>query len=237
MSRVLVLGLAAASVSCAPVFDVDVGWTIDGEDPAASCAFLPDGAVVRVTADSREKHDERFGGEVKETSTDLGCDKGTGKVQVGNFSDVLVELIAKIGDDDVVFGTAAPFELNPGAVSDGYSVDDEPVVADIKLVQGTLHANLTVVGRACGDAGASSFTVDLFENSEPRSQVLVESGVTVDCEDNSADFVFSPVRVDAHYLVVATTTIGGETFSSSGDGEGISIENANTFSTVDLDLE
>lgn len=231
-SSLLVAVAAVCGTACSPVFDVDIAWTIDGEDPAAACEFLPEGSVVRVTADSRDNHDVRSAGATRTTTTDLKCGDGSGTIQTGNFAEVLVELV----DGDDVYGTGSPFEVNPGASSDGYAADEPAGSTDIRLIQGTLHANLTVVGKACGDAGATSFNVDLFENAEPRSIVPVKQGVTVDCKDNSADFVFSPVHVDARYIVVATTTIGGDTFSS-GDGEGIDISSANTFSTVDLDRE
>lgn len=243
MSRRASLAVVAASAAvasgmgCSPVFDVDIGWTIDGEDPAAACAFLPEGSVVRVTADSRDNHDDRFAGETRTTSADLKCGDGSGTIQTGNFADVLVELVAKNADGgDDVYGTGVPFSVNPGANEDGYVADAPAATTDIRLVQGTLHASLTVVGRGCSDAGATSFNVDLFENAEPRAIVEVKKGLTVNCENDKAEFVFSPVHVDSRYIVIASTEIGGETFSS-GDGEGIDITSANTFSTVDLDKE
>ena len=231
--RASLLAAAVASVAasaCSPVFDVTIGWTIDGDDPAAQCAFLPEGSVVLITADSRDNHDDRSPGGTATTSNDVDCAKGSATIQTGNFADVLVEVVS----DDDVYGTAAPLSVSPGAASDGYAVDDSPVVADIALVQGTLHGTLTVLGRACDDAGASSFNVDIFENSEPRTNVLVKDDLTVECSDNKAEFTFAPVRVDARYVIVATADVGGATFSTAADGEGVDIGGANTYATIDL---
>ena len=225
-----VVVVAAAAVGCSPTFDVPVAWTVDGEDPAAVCEFLPAGSVVRMTAISRDTSDKRNSAP-RETTADLGCADGSGTIQTGNFAEVRAELVA--GDD--VYGTSTLIDFNPGAPASGYQIEDEPIVADIRLIRGTLTANFTVVGQGCADAGASSFTVSLFQNTEPRANVAVVEDVNVPCEDGVATFTHSPVDIDSIYVIEAsTTTISEANFSTSSAGDGVRTVGANTFTTVDL---
>lgn len=226
--RAVFLPLALAASACSPAFDVDFGWTVNGEDAASTCEFLPEGAVVRVTALSRDNSDPRFGGEPRETSTDLSCDAGSGTINVGSFADVHADLV--VGDD--IFGSSPVVDVSPGR-TDGRPDADEPTTVDIQLTRGTLTATLTVVGESCGDAGVSSFSADLFEAVEPRTNVLVEAGIAVPCEDGVATLTYSPVDVGSRYFVKATAP----GFVTADGGEGIDITAANTFFTVDLQAE
>ncbi|MDP2342257.1 MAG: hypothetical protein Q8O67_14970 [Deltaproteobacteria bacterium] len=227
-ASVLVVVVAAAA-ACSPNYDVTVGWTLDGDDPAPICAFLPKGSVVRLSATSRDTSDERNSAP-RETTSDVACDAGTGSIQTGNFAEVRAELVA--GDD--VFGTSGLISINPGAPGSGYQVEEEAAVVDIRLVRGTLTANLTVVGQDCETAGASTFTVSLFQNAEPLSNVLVIKDVAVACSDGAAVFTHSPVDIDSTYVIKAVTTVGAESFSTPAGGEGVLTEGANTVTTVDL---
>jgi hypothetical protein len=234
MSRrqlILVAAAAAATAAgCSPTYDVTVGFTIDGADPATVCEFLPAGNVVRLTAISRDTSDER-NSPAKETSADVACDKGTGTIQTSNFAEVRAEVVA----DEEVFGTSPVLSINPGAPGSGYQIEEEAAVADIRMVRGTLTANLTVIGQSCGDAGAASFTVSLFQNVEPRSNTVVVEDVTVDCKDGVATFVHAPVDIDSEYVIVADTTVGATPFRTGAEGEGIRTAGSNTFFTVDLE--
>ena len=228
----LVVVVVLAAAGCSPTYDVTMGWTIDGEDPAAVCEFLPDGNVVRLTAVSRDTSDPRNSA-ARETLEDFGCADGSGAIQTGSFSEIRAELVA----DDDVFGTSAVVDVNPGAAGSGFRVDDESAVADIRLVRGTLTANLTVIGQGCGDAGAGDFTVSLFQTTEPRTNVPVVEDVNVACDDGAAVFTHSPVDIDSFYVIEAVTSVGAASFRTAAEGEGVRIAGANTIFTVDLQAE
>jgi len=226
--RALFVPLALAASACSPAFDVDFGWTVNGEDAATTCEFLPDGVAVRVTALSRDNADPRFSGEPRETTTDLSCDAGSGTINVGSFAAVRADLV--VGDD--IFGSSPVVNISPGR-TDGRPDADEPTTVDIQLTRGTLTATLTVVGESCGDAGVASFTADLLVAVEPRTNVLVEGGIAVPCKDGVATFTYSPVDVGSRYFVTATAP----GFVTIDGGEGIDVTAANTFFTVDLQAE
>jgi len=168
LRRASVLVVVVAAAACSPNFDVTIGWTLDGDDPAPVCEFLPGGSVVRLSATSRDTSDER-NSPARETTSDVSCDAGSGSIQTSNFAEIRAEVV----DGDDVFGTSGLLSVNPGAPGYGFRVEDEAAVADIRLIRGSLTANLTVVDESCGDAGASTFTVSLFQNTEPRANALV----------------------------------------------------------------
>ncbi len=229
LRRASVLVVTVLAAACSPTFDVTIGWSVDGEDPASACEFLPAGNVVRVTALSRDASDRRDG-LPRETVADLPCDTGSGAIQTGSFADLRAEVVA----EETVFGTSGLFEVNPGAVGAGYQVEEQAAVADIRLVRGTLTANLTVVGQGCQEAGASTFTLSLFQNTEPRTNVAVVEDVSVPCT-GEAVFKHSPVDLDSVYVIEAVTTVGAASFTTSAEGEGVRTAGANTFFTVDLE--
>lgn len=231
--RVLSLAVVVAALSagaCSPSYEVEFNWTIDGGDAAATCGEIGD-ATVRLTAQNRDNADARFPGATSETVVEgLACDKGTATLTTGNFATVVAELVS----GDTVFGTAAPVEVSPGSASDGYNGPADPVVADIALQNGTLHATLTAVDQACGDAGVSSFTVTLFKNVEPRTNVAVKDATDVEVAcDGDAVFTFAPVELGAQYFIEAKAA----GFATTPGGEGFEIDGANTFVTIDLAAE
>jgi hypothetical protein len=230
--RLLVLAAVVAASGCAPVYDVAVSWTIAGLDATAACDALPDGTEVAFTITSRDNADERFGGTVTETSTTAGCNAGTATIQTGAFADVLVSL--KNGDETI--GSAPAIAVSPGSASRGFVDGALPAAVDIDVLQGTLTATLTVGARSCGDAGATAFTVSLFETAEPNALVAVDGAVDVNvpCTDGTATFTFSPVHLGSGYRVQATTTIGDVEYSTASVGEGITPVAPATFMTVDL---
>jgi hypothetical protein len=221
---------AAFAAGCAPVFDSEIGWTIDGEDPATVCGALPASTVVEMTIASRDNADERFGGSPVFTVATADCGKGSTTIQSGPFADVLVRL----KDGETVLGTSSPVALSPGAPPSGAQLEAEPAVADVRVSQGTLGVHLTVGGRRCGDAGAAAFTVTLSEYREARTVVPVASGVSVPCADNDALFTFAPVTVGATYLVTASADVAGALYTTPQLGEGIVIGGASTVATVDV---
>jgi hypothetical protein len=229
LRRATALAVLALAVSaCAPSYELAVNWTIDGEDPAATCANLPSGTAIFVVAESREDHDER--NEAPSiTESELACDKGSGSVTIGSFADVRVEL--RNGDD--IFGVSGVVNVVGGGANQGYAASDGADF-NVRLTKGTLEARLTVNGQDCGDAGAGDFTVSLFENTEPRTFVAVEEGKTVACADGVALYRFSPVNLNSGYLVTATTSAGGSDFVTSADGEGVEANGAVTSFVVDL---
>ena len=220
--------LLVALAGCAPVFDVDASWTINGDEPVNVCESLPEGAEVRFIIRSRDRADGRFDSSLVETEQTAQCADGSATIQTGAFAEVLTE----VRDGDVILGVAPGVEVSPGyGNAEGTAFN-----TDIALLQGTLKATMTVLGQACGDAGAASFTVTLLENVEPRTNVAVDGAidVTVPCTDNAAVFSFTPVKVGARYSVEATTSIGGDTFSTGTAGEGVVADGAATALTVDL---
>lgn len=223
--------LAVAGASCAPVHDVDATWTIDGDEPAAVCESLPDGAEVRFVIRSRDRADARFDTSVVETEATAQCADGSATIQTGPFAEVITELV----NGDVILGVGNVVDISP----EFENREGNAFNTNIRLLEGTLNATLTVLGQSCGDAGADSFTVSLFENTEPRTNVAVDGAVdvSVPCRDGEAVFSFSPVHVGSRYLVQASTSVGGDTFSTNSDGEGVIVEGAATALTVDLQAQ
>jgi hypothetical protein len=230
--RLLALTAAVVASGCAPVYDVAVSWTIAGLEPTAACSALPEGTDVAFTITSRDNADERFGGTVTETTATAACNAGAATIQTGNFADILVTL--KNGDETI--GSAPAIAVSPGSASRGFVDGALPASVDLTVLQGTLNATLTVGARSCGDAGASAFTVSLFEAAEPNALVAVDGAVDVEvpCTDGVATFTFSPVHLGSAYRVQATTTIGDVEYTTASFGEGITPTAPATFMTVDL---
>lgn len=224
---------AFAASSCAPQFDVAIDWTIAGLEPTAACSALPEGTAVDFTITSRDHADERFAGAVTETTATAQCQDGTKTIQTGPFADVVVSL--KNGDTTI--GSAPAVAVAPGSASRGAYVEGAvPASVDIVVLQGSLTATLTVGGASCADAGATAFTVNLFESAEPNALVAVDGAVDVNvpCTDGTATFSFSPVHLGTNYRVQATTTVGDAQYSTASVGEGILPTAPATFMTVDL---
>ena len=95
---------------------------------------------------------------------------------------------------------------------------------------------MTVVGKSCGDAGADSFVVTLFENPEPRSLVPVDGAIDVEvaCVDGAAVLHHDGLRTGRRYVVQATTTVGGVTYATASSGAAFTAVGARTFTTIDL---
>jgi|GEM_PF-1506448 len=230
---ILALSAVAASVGCSSVYDVDLDWTIDGDEPATVCAALPEGAQIDFTITSRDNADRRTNGPVTETTATAQCGDGSATIQTGAFADVLVRIV---NEDDVTLGAAPAVFVTPGSASRGFVEGNDRARADIALLEGSVTATLTVVGRSCEDAGAASFTVSLFENPEPNALVAVDGAVdvVVPCTGGSATFTHSPVHVGTSYRVQATTTIGDVEFATASAGEGLVARGVGTVVTVDL---
>lgn len=241
MHRVLP-GLAAAlcalslsSLSaCAGGYDVELAWTIDGREPATACDALPAGTDILFTILSQDGADDRVA-TVTETTTTAQCNAGAATVQTGPFASILAELVDHT-DGDVTIGTAAAVDVAPGGPDQGFSsaVDDDATI-DFVVTRSNLQATLTVVGVSCGDAGASSFTVTLFENPEPRALVPVAGAVDVDvaCTDGVAVFKHSGLVVGQRYAIQASAS-GGD-YVTPSSGEGFVATGAATFTTIDLE--
>lgn len=235
--RFVLVSFAFASIttaSCAPTYDVFVGWTVDGLPAAQACDQLKDPSV-RFQIENR---DSANGPGTSDTAT-AECADGTdgAKIQTGNFADIIVEIL----DGDLVYGRSEPFDVSPGLGGhyEGHDIE-ERVVADVELERGRLRATLTVVGESCQDAGAEEFLVTLSRKSSPLgTEIIGEPNQAVACPaEGDAIFEGAPVEIGSTYFVSATTTIGGEEYSTDdlGTGEGVLIEDGLTDLTVDLDV-
>jgi len=232
MRLIAASAITVCAASCAPAFDVAIDWTIDGADAAAVCSALPAGTDIGFDVSSRDNADPRFGGPVTETTASAVCGDGTATIQTGPFAEIGITL----RNGDVVIGSAGTVAVSPGSASNGF-VDKAPRArADITLLQGRVTATLTVAGRSCGDAGASSFTVTLSENTQPNINVAVDGAVdvVVPCTGGVATFTHEPVNVGSPHFIQATTDIGGVTFTTSSSGEGFTAAGPNTAVVVDL---
>lgn len=220
---------AVAGAGCTPAYEVPVGWTLDGEDPAETCAFQPDGNAVRFTIESRDRSDT---GDITETIHDAACGDGNTELTVGSFATVVAELVVDDGTDDVVYGTSGPIALSPGAPDANNAAR---TTFDIELLRGTLHADFLVSGRSCAEAGASTVTVSLFQVAQAGLNEPVAVDVEVPCtDDGAAEFTARPIDLDASYSLRATTTIGDVVYGTPSAGKGIEADAANTFVTVNL---
>lgn len=218
---------ALSAVACAPGHDVDIEWTVDGREPTAACAALPEGTDVQLTIRSRDVAN-RQGATVTETIVTRACADGGAALVTGPFAEVATELRS----DDVTVGVAPTVSVAPGA-SDASGTDVARV--DIRVTQGSVRADLTVVGQACDDAGAASFVVSLFAVPEPRTLVAVDGATDVEvaCDGGAAVFSHGGLLVGGQYVVQASTTIDGVDYGTPSSGKGF-VADAASFVTVDL---
>ncbi len=225
---------AALFAGCAPRFDVNVAWTIDGFAPADECGALTD-ATVQLRLEQRDSQDAS---PVEETTV-AKCGDAAATVQSAAFSNLFLDLVEKVEGKDVLFGTVGPIALAPGAGAYPGEDASAPVNTDIALVKGRLHSRFTVIGQDCGDAGAQSFTFTLRENSAPLGEDVVVQDKTVTCAGGTATFDFEPVTVGASYDIVAKTTIDGVDYATTDDGSGGAgalVDSIVTDLLVDLDV-
>ena len=212
MNRLVLTSAAAVAVlaGCAAEPNVSVSWTIDGAEPATSCAALPDGTVVDLVIRSRDTLASTTITETSESApcADAGADLVTGPV---------AEVAASLRHDDDVLGVAAAVTVGPGL--EGSLAVDSAAIA-LVVTAGTADIAFTVAGKSCTDAEATSFTVSVFENAEPLALVAVDGAVdiAVPCTDGVASVVVDGLRVGAPYIVQASTTVGDTSWLASGEG-------------------
>jgi hypothetical protein len=227
MTRLSLFLLALVVAGCAPAFETTIAWTIDGEDPAVVCPTLPEGTTVELDTVSRDAG----GGDDVITHVAAECGRGSTIVTSGPFAEVTMSLV----DGDTILAVSAPIALDPGAPAAGTRRDHAPVVVDLRVVSGTLRATLTVGGRSCAEAGASSFSVSLRQYAESRTLVPVVTDVDVACDDDVAVFTHAPVDVGATYSLTASTTVDNVVWSTGEAGHAVLIDGANTSVDVSLD--
>lgn len=218
---------ALSAAACAPGYDVDIEWTVDGREPAAACAALPDGTDVQLTISSRDVASPQ-GATVVETIITKACADGGAVVVTGAFAEIATELRS----DNVTVGMAPTVSVAPGA-PDGSGSDAARV--DIRVTEGSVRADLTVVGQGCEDTGAGTFVVSLFAVPEPRTLVAVDGATDVEvaCEGGAAVFTHGGLLVGGQYVVQASTTIDGVDYGTPSSGKGF-VADAASFVTVDL---
>ncbi len=231
-SVVLLSFLSLASLGCAPRFDLFTAWTVQGVSPSdpsdAAC-----GPFEAPSVSFRVLNRDVAGGSATEEVTTAECATESATLSVASFADVYVDLI----DSDTVYGSAGPFSVAPALANDGYVGDAEgaPLHVDIGLDRGRLRARLTVVGKSCGDAGASSFSVSVSKNASPLEEDVVAENVSVACDAGEAFYELAPVDIGVRYAVAATTTIGGVAYATEPPGEGVVPSRALNPIVVDLD--
>ena len=230
MRSVLLLSFfSLAAAGCAPQFDLFTTWTVQGVSPA-------DGACAPFAAPDlhfRVMNRDVAGGTATEQIAHVECADETAKLSVSSFADIYVDLL----DGETVYGTAGPFAVAPALANEGYVGDDEetPLHVDIGLERGRLRARFTVVGKSCGDAGASSFSVSVSRNSSPLEEDVIAEDVSVACDGGEATYELAPVDIGVRYSVAATTSIGGEDYATELPGEGVVPSLALNAIGVDLD--
>jgi hypothetical protein len=221
--------------ACAPRFDVNVSWTLDGVAASDACAaFASPSVAFRI-----DQQDDPNGPIVTENES-ASCSAGKSTIKSAAFSNLTVSLL----ENNDVFGATGPIALAPGAQSGGYAGENAgaPVLADIQLSRGKLHAILTVGGKDCGTAHASDFSVTLREESSPLAEDNVVSGKTVTCASDGnggqqAVFDFDGIDDGSRYDVVATTTIAGVNYTTSNDGIGAGVVAQGAVTNLVVDLE
>lgn len=209
MQKLAPAALVLALSACAPVHDVEVAWTIMGVEPSEdACGSAVES--VKVTAFSSAER----GGERTESTATFGCADGSGVLQVGNFADVKVELLR----GEAVVGGADLFEVSP---SSGFLTEPYAVSVDTHVDVGILTATLDIAGTSCGDAGVSSFAVELRREVTGLDTESVDTA-TVDC-DGDATYTFDGVRVSSTYLLIAQAQKGDMAYATGGSGARILI--------------
>jgi hypothetical protein len=219
----LAFGSLFAVVSGCGSNAVTVDWTINGASSKSACALVKDAKIV-VQTQSRQTNDSRstVAPKIEDTTTDCVQDAPGVTVATGDFADVIVKLMS--GAD--VLGTSTPITTSP-STNNG----SQEIVANVVTSRSTLKGELTVVGKTCGDASVSSFSVDVYEESEPQNRVRVTSeSLTVPCTGGRATFEVPNLRNDAIHVVVATA----EGYVTQGDGEGFVTSGLVSVVTADL---
>jgi hypothetical protein len=213
----------AVFAGCAAEPNVSVTWTIDGAEPTAACAALPDGTDVDFVIRSR---DSLAATTVTETTDSAPCADGGADLVTGPVA----EVVASLRHDDDVVGVAAPITVGPG-LEGALGVDSGAIA--LVVTAGTAEISFSLGGKSCAEAGATSFSVSVFENAEPLALVAVDGAVdiSVPCTDGVASVVVDGLRVGAPYIVQASTTVGDTTWLASGDGF---VAAARSAVTVDL---
>jgi hypothetical protein len=221
---------ALAATGCTSRYEVFTAWNVNGAPAANACQQLRDPSV-QIRVQNREVE----GGEVTEETVTAPCADGQARIETAALARLFIDLL----DGEEIFGVAGPLAVAPGG--GGPYLGEEPakpVVANINLERGRLHARLTVVGRSCGEAEADSFTVSLKRQTGPLGKETVVSDATVSCSDGAALFEHAPVEIGSRYEVVAETTVGGVRYSTDDGaaGAGALVERALTDLVVDLDI-
>lgn len=211
MSRLVPSCFAVAVLaSCAAEPNVSVSWTIDGAEPFAACAALPEGTDVDFVIRSR---DSLTSTTITETTDSAPCADGGAGLVTGPVA----EVVASLRHDDAVLGVAPPVSVGPGLEGSG-GVDSAAIA--LVVTAGTAEIAFTVGGKSCAEAEATSFTVSVFENAEPLALVAVDGAVdiAVPCTDGVASVLVDGLRVGAPYIVQASTTVGDTAWLASGEG-------------------
>jgi hypothetical protein len=125
---------------------------------------------------------------------------------------------------DVIVGSSAQQTLptTPG---------DAKIDADIMVNLSTLRAELTVTGKNCGDAGVSSFDVDVYEQIEPLNLVRInENSIEVPCASGKATFEVANLHAGALHVLKAFAP----SVATRGYGQGFVAEGFVTTVVADL---
>jgi hypothetical protein len=207
--------------ACAPMHELDVSWTLQGSE-ATEDTCAPAVESVRVKAFSSSTRD----GDKTESVASFDCSAGHGLVQTGSFADILVELMR----GDTVVGGADLFSVAP---SSGFLSEADAVAVDTRVKVGILTATLNVGGQSCGVAGASNFSVSLHALVSGLDATEVDTA-SASCTGGTATYTFDAARVGGTYLLTATTTKDGATWSTAGSGARIEITRPATGVGVNL---
>lgn len=208
-------------VACAPTHDIDVAWTIDGQEPTAdTCA--PAVETVRIKAFSSSTRE----GDKTESLASFDCSAAHGVVQTGSFADILVELLR----GETVIGGADLFSVAPAS---GFLTEPDAVSVDTVVDVGILTVTLNVGGQSCGTAGAANFELTLSSLVTGLDATEVDAA-SVSCDDGVAMYKYDGARVGGTYLLAATTTKDGATWATAGSGARITITRAATGATANL---
>ena len=235
--------LIVALAGCAPRYDVNVAWTVGGFAPAVACTELS-APSIRFRLEQQDAANGPFVEDTVEEIESAPCTDGVFTVHSAASAKLFVELL----ENDAVYGTAGPLPLAPnaGAAYEGQDAS-APLRSNIVVRRGRLHARFTVVGEDCDKSGATSFTATIRQNTAPQAEEIVagEESIPVSCAVdtdgvNVGLLDYEPVEVGSLYDIVATTQIGGVSYSTTNDGgggDGAVVTGLVTNLLVDLDVE
>lgn len=211
---------AGLLTGCPARNDLDVRWTVGGLEAADGCEDLGDTVSVEVA-----NQDDPGAAPTRETFT-AACTDGSTLVQAANNASVVVRLLR--GETEI--GASRPQDVEL-AIPEG---EERPVLStNIEVSTGRLEAVLLVAGESCADAGATEFEVTLRRQLFSVDTVDVETA-TVACTDGEARYINDSIRVGTRHFVYATTTAGGTTYVTDGNGVGVDPDTARTSMTVNL---